>query len=85
MHDNDIPCCSAEQTAWLNVVDALRRHIIKNTNKKPGLDVKILSELVDISSQVMQLHVWANSFDEMCLAKKAREKRKIEISERHYE
>ena len=76
MHDNDSPICSTSQSMWVEVCDKFRRHIIKNMSKKPGLDLKTLGGLIELSSQVMQLEVWANAFDEVCESKKAIHQRK---------
>lgn len=77
MHDDNTPCISAEQTAWIDLVNALRSHIVKCTDKKSKISLNMLGGLVELTSFAMQLHILASSFDEACESNKAKHKRRI--------
>lgn len=62
MHDNDKPICSAEQTAWVELVDAMRQHLVKMA-RKPKLTPNQFGALTTLTSEVMNLHLFASTFD----------------------
>jgi hypothetical protein len=76
MHDNDKSCCSADQQAWIDVVDGMRNHLCKML-KKSKMSVPMFGALTELTCNVMHLHVFANSFDESCQAQKEQQKKRI--------
>lgn len=81
MRDDDTPCCSAEQQAWLELIKAIRTHMAKHVDKKPKVALTTLGGLIELTSYLMQLHVAASSFDEACEAKRAKHKKRIQSCE----
>lgn len=73
MHDNDSPCCSSEQEAWLELIKGIRSHLSKHVSKKPQLPLSSIGGLIELTSYLIQLHASASSFDETCQAIKARQ------------
>ncbi len=81
MHDNDTPCCSAEQSAWIDLVKGFRSHIVRSVDKKARLSLNVLSGFAELTSHLMYLHILANSFDDKCEAMKAKQRKKAQSFE----
>ncbi|RJQ26404.1 hypothetical protein C4577_03570 [Candidatus Parcubacteria bacterium] len=81
MHDNDNPCCSSEQQAWIDLVQGLRSHLAKHINKKPQISLTGIGGLIELTSYLIQLHANASAFDETCQAVKARQLKRQRLCE----
>ena len=72
MHDDDDPCGSSEQTAWIELAAAVRAQLLKAAELLPAMKPEEQKQFIDACREAIWLHHNALCFDKEAELQQAR-------------